>query len=751
MSQATDTDTASDKAAARPRSPWIISPAWDLAYIVATPLAIVPIVVWLEQAVFTPTQILLFVTSFATLAHHLPGFMRAYGDRELFRRFRWRFLLVPPLASLTAIAFLPPPSLADQWNLPYRSLDGLELALLLWGTWHGLMQTFGFMRIYDMKRGADDARTARLDFWLCVMLFVAGFAFSDARVFGLMNVAWRTGVPIVDPQWLVASRYVVGALTAIVVSAYILDILRQSRSQRGISWIKIALAASTGALYWFSGRLSTNLVIGIAMFEIFHAVQYYAIVWVYNRRLAERVGERFGLLGFLFRQRWSMLGLYLAAIAAYGSIRFFSGAPDDVDLITRHADWIALITAAFNTSTLLHFYFDGFIWKVSDRQTAANLDVADGVSLADRFVPGAIHATKWAAFAAGLGLLVWLQFRQTASTKASGETEDARVFAALARWTPNLPEAQLQTARLAIDSGNLDAALTLAQQAVALRPRAHEAHAVLGDALLFSHQPNEAAESFRRALALDATRWRYHAKLAESLRDADRLDEALDVVRTAIQRLPDEPGLRDELTSMLVYAVNDAKRRDAAASRRYYEELRRIEPRDFRTRFRLGQFAYEHGDFEFAAQTIRELAAERPEVLAANLVSIAEDAKRRGDGVASQWYYQQLQELNVQDFGPRFQLGLYRHERGDFEIAVDVFRSLAADRPDEPKTRMMLGVALLELGRLDDAEAALRHALTLAPNDADIHYNLARLLDRTGRSNEAQEHMNEVRRIDSGQ
>lgn len=598
---------------ARPRSPWIISPAWDLAYIVATPLAIVPLVLWLEQAVFTPTQIILFVTSFATLAHHLPGFMRAYGDRDLFRRFRWRFLVVPPLALAAAIAFLPPPTLAARWSLPYRSLDGLELALLVWGTWHGLMQTFGFMRIYDMKRGSDDARTARLDFWLCVMLFVAGFVFSDARVFGLMNVAWRSGVPIVGPEWLETARHVVGGLTALVLLAYVADVVRQTSSQRGISWIKVALAVSTGALYWFSGRVTTNLVIGIAMFEIFHAVQYYAIVWVYNRRLAERVGERFGWLGFLFRERWSMLGLYLASIAAYGSIRYFSGAPDDVDTIARHADWIALITAAFNTSTLLHFYYDGFIWKVSERQTAANLDVAEGVSLVDRFVPGAIHAAKWGALAAALGLLVWLQFRQSGETARLGQTEDERVYAALARWTPNLPEAQLQTARLAIDADNLDAAVDLARRAVELRPRSHEAHAILGDALLFSREPAEAADAFRRAVALAGDRWRYHAKLAESLRDAGRIDEALDVLDTAIERLPDERELSEELAAMLTFAAEQSKLSgELVAARRYYERLLEIRPDDAGARFRLGQFEYEAGDYAAAAETFRRLAGAQP-------------------------------------------------------------------------------------------------------------------------------------------
>lgn len=660
-------------ATARAPSPWIISPAWDLAYIVATPLAIVPLVLWLERAVFTPTQILLFVTSFATLAHHLPGFMRAYGDRELFARFRWRFLLVPPLVFATAVAFLPPPSLVARLGLPWVSFDGLELALLLWGTWHGLMQTFGFMRIYDLKRGAGDAWTARLDFWLCALLFVAGFAFSDARVFGLMNVAWRSGVPIVGPEWLVAARYLIGAATVVVFLLYIADIVRQSRRERGVSWIKIALAASTAALYWFSGRLSTNLVIGIAMFEIFHAVQYYAIVWTYNRRLAERVGERFGLLGFLFRERWSMLGLYLAMIAAYGSIRYFSGAPDDADLIARHADWIALITAAFNTSTLLHFYYDGFIWKVSDRKTAANLDVSDESSLADRFVPGAIHAAKWAAFYAALGLLVWLQWRQMQATHASGQNDDQRVYAALARWTPDLPEAQLQAAQLAIESGDFDRALKLARSAVALRPRSHEAYATLGDAQLHAREPAAAAESFRRAIALAADRWRYRAKLAEALRDAGELDAALDVLREARQGFPDEPKVVAELVAMLNLRAETAYRAgDVGGARHYYQELLVVAPEHDGARFRLGQFEYEAGNYQSAAAAFRRLADADPKEPKARMMLgvVLMKLGRLKDAEAS---LRQALALAPQDADVHYNLAMFLHLTGRKEEAQGHF------------------------------------------------------------------------------
>src|SRR3954463_2663370 len=124
---------------------WIVSPAWDLAYLVLTPVLIVPAVLLTARYWLTHEQIYLAVISFASLGHHLPGFMRAYGDSELFRRFRYRFLLAPPLFLAVAAVF------------SVNHLHGLELLLLFWATWHVLMQTYGLMRIYDLKRGAASA------------------------------------------------------------------------------------------------------------------------------------------------------------------------------------------------------------------------------------------------------------------------------------------------------------------------------------------------------------------------------------------------------------------------------------------------------------------------------------------------------------------------------------------------------------------------------------------------------------------
>ena len=51
-----------------------------------------------------------------------------------------------------------------------RELTAMVLVAYVWGVWHGLMQTYGFLRIYDAKVGSVARTTARLDMAMCVDL-----------------------------------------------------------------------------------------------------------------------------------------------------------------------------------------------------------------------------------------------------------------------------------------------------------------------------------------------------------------------------------------------------------------------------------------------------------------------------------------------------------------------------------------------------------------------------------------------------
>ena len=543
-----------------PRRPWIVSPAWDLFYLVLTPLLIVPAVLVAARQWLRPEEIYLAVISFASLGHHLPGFMRAYGDRELFDRFRWRFLLAPPLIFALALVFTPPASVAQALRLPWTHLHGLELILLAWGTWHGLMQTYGFMRIYDIRRGENDRYVARLDHALCLIIFIAGVVFSDTRMFGVASAMWQCGLPIFGPETLAAVRWIVGLLSAVVVLLYAVHLINRRHQGLPLNWVKLLLAASTGWFYWYCGRLSTNLLIGIAMFEIYHAVQYNAIVWIYNRRLLEKAGERFGPLGFLFRDRTTMLGVYLAAIAAYSSIRFFTAHAGDRMFSGDVDDARQWLIAAFVTSSFLHFYYDGFIWKVSERKTQDNLIDVPAPSF-ERFVPSFIHAGKWATLIAIAAMLVGSE-RMYAS---AGEARQREMLAALTRLTPNVPEAQQITKQLdfasadkkyaeglaALKRGDAAAAIGPLRAAMKLDPQHYLAHVQLGDALLALKEPVAAAALYKRAVEMNPDVPDVRIALAEALLKSNDAAAAEQTLRGGLVAKPDSPELNLTLGILL--------------------------------------------------------------------------------------------------------------------------------------------------------------------------------------------------------
>jgi tetratricopeptide (TPR) repeat protein len=518
------------------RRTWIVSPGWDLFYLVLTPVLIVPIVLVAARQWLSAEQIYLAVISFASLGHHLPGFMRAYGDRELFERYRWRFLLAPPLALGLALVFTPPAAMRTALGLPWEHLHGLELILLLWGTWHGLMQTYGFMRIYDLRRGENDRTTARLDHALCLAMFVSGVAFSDTRMFSLAGAMWQAGLPVFGPEALSAVRWTIALASGAVAAMYSWHLLSRARRGQPVNGVKLLLAGTTGWFWWYCGRLSTNLLIGVAMFEIFHAVQYNAIVWIYNRRLLQRAGERFGPLGFMFRDRTTMLCLYLAGIAAYSSIRYFTAAPSDRmfsgDLANAHQWLVALFVA----SSLLHFYYDGFIWKVSERKTRDNL-VDEQVESpgVEQYVPGLVHAGKWGVL---LAVAAYLAMAERSYEGAGRQTRQAAERAALAALTPNVPEAQMLASQEALAAGRYADARPLLEQLVARSPQRWQDHCDLGECYEKLGDRTRSEAEFRRAVARAPRAAEPNYRLGLSLLMSGDAEQALVPLRRATELAP---------------------------------------------------------------------------------------------------------------------------------------------------------------------------------------------------------------------
>src|SRR5437763_16196432 len=123
--------------------------------------------------------------------------MWAYGDRALFQRFKLRFI-VAPLAILAVCV----------WSSFYN-IQAVQLVAMAWGIWHGMMQTYGFCRIYDAKASARAAARARGDLALCFAWFLGAVLLSPMRFRSSLDLYYESGGPVIPPALIVAIQSMV--------------------------------------------------------------------------------------------------------------------------------------------------------------------------------------------------------------------------------------------------------------------------------------------------------------------------------------------------------------------------------------------------------------------------------------------------------------------------------------------------------------------------------------------------------------
>jgi len=486
-----------DETAAPPRiSRWIISPAWDLILFIATPLLILP-TLWLSRQSFSPDAIYGFVAAFGASGHHLPGLMRAYGDKALFRRFRYRFTVVPVLLLATTLPLL------------FTELrQGMMVILVLWGFWHGLMQVYGFARIYDAKVGDHDPRTSRLDWWLCLSWFGVGLVNSDGRVYQMLEAFYQSGGFLIDPGWIAGLRGLWNVGTGLVTLAYFLHVFRCRSLGRTPNPLKLLALAISFGFWWYAMVEIDHILFGIALFEVFHDVQYLGIVWVFNRKRVDRDPNIGSFSRFLFRRSWAMLGLYVGLVIGYG---FLSSLQQSISNLSLQN----LLVAAVWTSTLLHFYFDGFIWKVRERGTQAGLGIKDTAGPEDSrpLSDGLVHTAKWLPFFLAVAALAASQWWD-AGVYASKDERNRRALARyqnLVQALPRYAHASLTLGTRQYADGDLSTAGKSFDRALAVsggrNARAHYNRGLVDAAI---HKLDSAVEHYQRALDLEPTSDQVH-------------------------------------------------------------------------------------------------------------------------------------------------------------------------------------------------------------------------------------------------
>jgi tetratricopeptide (TPR) repeat protein len=167
----------------------------------------------------------------------------------------------------------------------------------------------------------------------------------------------------------------------------------------------------------------------------------------------------------------------------------------------RHA-LIGIVTA----SALLHFYYDGFIWKVRETQTRAMLGI-EGAGVAAALIPRrtlpawAGHGLRWAALILPFGALCAAQLFGRV-VPATERTEK------VAQILPQDAQAQLNYGKALHEAGRVEEAIGKYEFALSLNPSLAEAEFYLGSVwknmaeskLLEGASPEAASAELDRAM-----------------------------------------------------------------------------------------------------------------------------------------------------------------------------------------------------------------------------------------------------------
>ena len=694
---------------------WILGAWQDWLLFIGTPALILPLVL-LARARVGVEDLALIVASFGAVGHHVPGLLRAYGDRELFQRFKARFV-VAPLFLVAVCLFCV--------SLEFR---GLTLMAYAWGVWHGLAQTYGFLRIYDAKVQSQATLTCRLDLAMCVVWFIGLVLLSPVRLRRVLEMFYESGGPIVPAAWLSGARAVAEVALVGVTLAFLVHLLVGWRRGQRQSPLKLLTMLTTFGFWWYSNIAVSNLLLGILLFELFHDVQYLSIVWVFNRNRALK-GALSGLTRFLFRPRAALIGGYVGLVFAYGALSYAAnGLPS--------APPKNVLLGVFVASTLLHFYYDGFIWKVREKATRQSLGLPEGkeASAAVRLPRGLTHAFTWVFF-----FLIPLAGLAVAQTRGlAPDLERSRSFAQ-GIGTANDYD-QLGQALLA--AGDWPAAVESFRAALERDPTLAPARAGLADALSFLGDWAGAEEAYRRALSdedmasarnglgnLLALEGRAQDAIAE-YRRAIELDPELRTARANLGGALASLGRWDEALEQLRFAVNQCP--ECPDSAPQYRNLARA--------------LNETGRPEEALDPLRKGVALTPDDLELRLDLANQLTATRRPKEALEQYQALLQRQPDHAqclFGQANTLALL----GRLDEAKAGYQKALSVQPAFPEAHRNLGFLALQVGELAAAEASLRAALRLDPDQGDAHGALAEVLRRRGRTEEAATHEAAARRL----
>ncbi|MEQ1527510.1 MAG: tetratricopeptide repeat protein [Gallionella sp.] len=304
-------------------------------------------------------------------------------------------------------------------------------------------------------------------------------------------------------------------------------------------------------------------------------------------------------------------------------------------------------------------------------------------------------------------------------------------FQQVAELSPNDAGAQFNLGVAFKSAGQLEQAAVSYRHALALRTNYVEALSNLGNVLQDLGQLDEAVLCYRRALSIQPNAVDTHNNLGTVLKDLGQLDEAVVCYRQALRLKPDYADAHYNLGNV----YKEMKQLELAVES--YQQAVQIKPDFAEAHSNLGSVFQVQWRIDEAQLCYQRAAELKPDVARYHLKlgGVLYALKQIYMAIES---YQRALTINPNYAEAHNQLGLCLKANGQLDNAIVSYRRAIECDSNLASAYCNLGDALRASAQYDGALDNYRHALLLQPDSAGIYDSLGILFSEIGQCNDAQ-------------
>jgi hypothetical protein len=302
-----------------------------------------------------PMLVVIALTVFLTRLHRHYSLAFVYGDGAELRRHRLVYTWAPVLLF---VAVFPA---ALYQLLPGGTPRDVMFGLLVlvssvsgtWNVYHVIMQKYGFLRIYSARLGYGDAALEKKLFlsWLAVVIVGSARAYTDDAIWYLS----ARGFGFVQSFVSLIRVASIGMLVPTVAYSAFATFRWITQERANFSRASVPKLVFAASVFLVLATFAHSLLLGMVLLGFSHAFEYAVFVNLYAKTKYEgQTGAVSPMAGWTRYASVSNVVLALIVYGLYEALDILSWPP-----------W-ELVTAYALYSSMLHFLYDGLLWKMRD-------------------------------------------------------------------------------------------------------------------------------------------------------------------------------------------------------------------------------------------------------------------------------------------------------------------------------------------------------------------------------------------------